>query len=161
MFLKPANQEMSSRQIPSILGICFAYTAIDIYTREAAVVLGRTLEAKEGAECLKRIFLTFGTCQILQTDNGGEFGKDCSSIISEYALRHRKIHARRKNENAFIESFHRSLRKECVGWSKYSPSDQDSLQSQIDQYLIHYHTERPHFGLGLKTPAKVVKLHLR
>ncbi|KUK79783.1 MAG: Putative Transposase [Microgenomates bacterium 39_7] len=142
------------------LGGLFAYTAIDIFTREALIVLGDTLEAKEGAKCVRKILKTLGSCQIFQTDNGGEFGYECSQIIKQFALRHRKIHARRKNENAFIESFHRSLRKECVGWMKYTKKDKSRLQALINQYLIHYHTERPHLGLGLKTPAEVAMLHL-
>lgn len=143
------------------LGGLFAYTAIDIFTREAAVVLGETLEASEGATCVRKLLTTLGPCQIFQTDNGGEFGRVCSQVIRRYALRHRKIQARRKNENAYIESFHRSLRKECVGWIKYQRKDREELQALIDQYLLHYHTERPHLGLGLKTPAEVAMLHLR
>lgn len=143
------------------LGDLFAYTAVDIFTREASVVLGDTLEASEGARCVREIFNSLGSCQIFQTDNGGEFGRECSQIIHQFALKHRKIHARRKNENAFIESFHRSLRKECLGWIKYKREEKEKLQVLINQYLVHYHTERPHLGLGLKTPAEVTKLHLR
>lgn len=143
------------------LGDLFAYTAIDIYTREAAVILGENLTAEEGAVCLAQLLSRFGFCQVLQTDNGGEFGQACTVVIKRYALRHRRIHARRKNENAFIESFHRSLRKECLGWIKYRREEKETLQSLIDQYLVHYHHERPHLGLGLKTPAEVAKLHLR
>ena len=143
------------------LGELFAYTAIDIFTREVAVVLGESLETKEGARCVKEILKRLGPCQVFQTDNGGEFGQECSKIIRQFALKHRKIHTRRKNENAYIESFHRSLRKECLGWSKYCKEDKEALQGLINQYLIHYHTQRPHLGLGLKTPAEVVLSHLR
>jgi len=143
------------------LGELFAYTAIDIFTREVAVILGETLEAKEGAKCVREILKKLGPCQIFQTDNGGEFGQECSKTIKELALKHQKIHAYRKNENAYIESFHRSLRKECLGWIKYKKEDKDKLQTLIDNYLIHYHTQRPHLGLDLKTPAEVALSHLR
>lgn len=142
------------------LGGLFAYTAVDIFTREVAVILGETLEAKEGAKCVKMIFSHLGPCQVFQTDNGGEFGKECTRVIKQYALKHRKIHARRKNENAYIESFHRSLRKECLGWLKYRKEEKGSLQSLVDQYLVWYNTQRPHLGLGLKIPAEVAKSHL-
>lgn len=142
------------------LGELFAYTAIDIFTREARVILGENLSDEEGGRCVGEILKTLGPVRIFQTDNGGEFGKACHPAIKQFALRHRKIHARRKNENAFIESFHRSLRKECLGWVKYKRQDKEKLQALINQYLVHYHTERPHLGLGLKTPAEVAKLHL-
>lgn len=142
------------------LGDLFAYTAIDIFTRETRVVLGENLTDEEGSNCVREILKTLGPCQIFQTDNGGEFGKACHPAIKQFALKHRRIHARRKNENAYIESFHRSLRKECLGWIKYKKQDKEKLQALINQYLIHYHTERPHLGLGLRTPAEVAKLHL-
>lgn len=142
------------------LGELFAYTAIDVFTRETAVILGDTLEAKEGARCLKQILASLGPCRIFQTDNGGEFGRECTPVIKQFSLRHRKIHARRKNENAYIESFHRSLRKECLGWLKYKRQDKENLQTLINQYLIFYNTQRPHLGLGLKIPAEVAKSHL-
>lgn len=142
------------------LGELFAYTAIDIFTRETSVILGENLTDEEGGRCVKKIFDSLGPCQVFQTDNGGEFACQCEKVIKRFALRHRKIHARRKNENAYIESFHRSLRKECLGWLKYRRQDKDQLQLLIDNYLVHYHTQRPHLGLGLKTPAEVAKLHL-
>ncbi len=142
------------------LGELFAYTAIDIFTREVSVVLGNSLEAKEGAKCIRRIFNHLGSCQIFQTDNGSEFGKECSRVIHQFSLKHRKIHTRRKNENAFIESFHCSLKKECVGWVKYKKEEKEKLQDLINKYLVHYHTQRPHLGLDLKTPAEVALSHL-
>lgn len=143
------------------LGGLFAYTAIDILTREVSVVLGDDLIAKEGGRCVKKIFNSLGSCQVFQTDNGGEFGHQCQEVIKKFALRHRKIHARRANENAYIESFHRSLRKECLGWLKYKRKEKEKLQALIDQYLVWYNTQRPHLGLEMKTPAEVKKLHLR
>lgn len=129
--------------------------------RETALIFGDNLTDEEGGQCLEQIFQRLGSCQIFQTDNGREFGAACEKVIKQFALRYRKIHAKRKNENVYIESFRRSLRKECVGWIKYEMRDKMCLQSLIDQYLIHYHTRRPHSGLDLKIPAEVTKLHLR
>lgn len=143
------------------LGELFAYTAIDIFTREVAVTIGDDLTAKEGAKRVQILLERLGPCQIFQTDNGGEFGAVCSAMICTYARRHRRIHARRKNENAYIESFHRSLRKECVGWSAYVTEQKEQLRAQIDQYVVHYHTERPHLGLNMQTPAEVALSHLQ
>jgi transposase InsO family protein len=142
-------------------GDIFAYTAVDIFTREVQVVLGDDLTAKEGGKCVHRILTHLGPCLIFQTDNGKEFGQDCSKIILMHALRHRRIHARRKNENAYIESFHRSLRKECLGWIKYTKDEKDQLQELINKYIVYYNTQRPHLGIGLKTPAEVKMSHLR
>lgn len=122
-------------------GELFAYTAVDIYTREICVILGDNLTGEEGGKCVGQIFDRLGSCLIFQTDN--------------------RNHARRKNENAFVESFNRTLRKECLGWAKYKLADKARLQQLVDRYIKYYNTERPHLGLGLKIPAEVSKSHLR
>lgn len=70
------------------LGELFAYTAIDVFTRKAKVVLGEDLSDEEGGKCIEEILKALGSCQIFQTDNDGEFGKECNRIIHQFALRH-------------------------------------------------------------------------
>lgn len=142
-------------------GELFAYTAVDIYTREICVILGDNLTGEEGRRCVGQIFDRLGSCLTFQTDNGGEFATECDKIIKRYAHKHHRNHARRKNENAYIESFNRTLRKECLGWAKYKLTDKPRLQQMVDEYIRYYNTERPHLGLGLKIPAEVAKSHLR
>ncbi|MBI2594346.1 transposase [Candidatus Curtissbacteria bacterium] len=141
-------------------GELFAYTAVDIYTREICVILGDNLTAEEGRRCVGQIFNRLGPCTVFQTDNGGEFATECDKIIKKYAHKHHRNHARRKNENAYIESFNRTFRKECLGWAKYKLTDKARLQQMVDEYIKYYNTERPHLGLGLKIPAEVAKSHL-
>lgn len=142
-------------------GELFAYTAVDIYTREISVILGDNLTGEEGRRCVGQIFDHLGPCLTFQTDNGGEFATECDKIIKKYAHKHHRNHARRKNENAYIESFNRTLRKECLGWAKYKLKDKKKLQAVVGDYVRYYNTERPHLGLGLKIPAEVAKSHLR
>lgn len=141
-------------------GNLFAYTAVDIYTREVSVVIGDNLTDEEGGRCIGKVCEHFGPCRVFQTDNGKEFATECHAVIRRYARQHRKIHAYRKNENAYIESFNRTLRKECLGWINYQPEDKEKLQALINDYLIFYNTQRPHLGLGLKIPAEVYLSHL-
>jgi transposase InsO family protein len=56
------------------------------------------------------------------------------------------------NEQASVESFHRTLWKECLGWSKYKRCEMEELQKEIQEYLEYYHYERPHLGLDMGTP---------
>ena len=141
-------------------GELFAYTAVDIFSREISVILGDNLTDEEGGRCVRKIFSRLGPCQVFQTDNGGEFAYECDQVIKRFAQRHHRNHARRKNENAYIESFNRTLRKECLGWAKYKLKDKERLQQLVDNYVKYYNTERPHLGLGLKIPAEVAKSHL-
>jgi transposase InsO family protein len=133
-------------------GGLYAYTAIDTYTREAQVVLLPGLTGKDGRQALELVMSYFGSCEVLQTDGGKEFRGEFEQTVDSYAQRHRVSRPYRKNEQAFVESFHRSLRKECLGWWKYKPSEREELQNEVQEYLDYYHYERPHLGLGLKPP---------
>ncbi|MFH1866610.1 MAG: helix-turn-helix domain-containing protein [Patescibacteria group bacterium] len=55
------------------LGELFAFTSIDIFTREAYVVIRPGLEAKDGLEALKQQMNYFQFSDMLQRDGGSEF----------------------------------------------------------------------------------------
>jgi len=81
----------------------------------------------------------FGFCEVLQSDGCKEFMGGFGQRVSCYAQRHRVSRPYRKNEQAFVESFHRTLRKECLGWWTYKPSEGEELQNEVQQYLDYYH----------------------
>lgn len=41
-----------------------------------------------------------------------------------------------------------TLRKECLGWSKYTERDLPELEKELTDYLVYYHPRRAHLGLG-------------
>ena len=133
-------------------GGLYAYTAIDTYTREAQVVLLPGLTGHDGRQALEVVMSYFGSCEVLQTDGGKEFMGEFEQRVDSYAQRHRVSRPYRKNEQAFVESFHRSLRKECLGWWKYKVSERKELQNEVQEYLDYYHCQRPHLGLGMQPP---------
>ncbi|MCH8164839.1 MAG: transposase [Planctomycetes bacterium] len=50
------------------------------------------------------------------------------------------------NMNAYAERFVRSIKEECLDQMIFF--GESSLRNAIDEYLEHYHRERPHQGLG-------------
>ena len=48
--------------------------------------------------------------------------------------------------NAYAERFVRSIKEECLDQMIFF--GERSLRNAIDEYLEHYHRERPHQGLG-------------
>lgn len=137
-------------------GELFAFSGIDIFTKEADVVLRPSLTSQDGLVFLKtsmgRRF--DGYAQLIQTDGGPEFKDEFEAHVLEYAERHRVARPYKKNEQAFIESFNRSLRKECLGWSKYKVKELPTLTREVDAYLEYYHKERPHISLGMRPPLE-------
>lgn len=139
-------------------GAVFAFTGVDIFTKEASVKLYPSLTAKDGLDFLNYSFKSrYQHVELLQTDGGPEFKAEFRSSVFKYADRFRVSRPYKKNEQAFIESFNRSLRKECLGWSKYKPSDLSSLEKELTDYLWYYHNRRPHMSLGMKTPNQFLK----
>lgn len=137
-----------------VFGEVFAFTAIDIFSKESAVLLRPALEAVDGKAFLEYCMLRRfdGFSKIIQTDGGTEFKAEFSQTVDTYCDRHRVARPYKKNEQAFIESFNRSLRKECLGWAKYYPKEIPQLTLQVEDWLQYYHYERPHISLNMRPP---------
>jgi transposase InsO family protein len=156
----PVPRAKAPRQVIQMdtvdFGALYAYTAVDIYTREAQVVLLPGLTGQDGRKALELVMAYFGSCEVLQTDGGKEFMGEFEDQVGCYAQRHRVARPYRKNEQAFVESFHRTLRKECLGWCNYKLNEREELQKEVREYLDYYHYERPHLGLDMRTPLPPV-----
>ena len=129
-------------------GGLFAFTAVDIFSREADVLLRAELTADNGAaflhRCMRRRFNRFA--RVVQTDGGSEFEAEFKVQVWNYCGHHRIARPYKKNEQAHIESFNRTLRKECLGWAKYQPDDESRLFPVVEAFLQRYHFHRPHLA---------------
>lgn len=139
-------------------GSLFAYTAIDIFTKEPAVVMATDLTMATGARVFRRQKAAFGPVALHQSDEGTEFGSRFVKAVLNSGAKHRYARPYKKNDQAHIENFNRSLRKECLGWSKYRKEDIEWVQTRVDQWLKHWMEERWHMGLpGMMTPTQHLK----
>jgi transposase InsO family protein len=141
-------------------GGVFAFTAIDIYTREGQVVLQPGITAMHGQAALKTFMAYFGRCQIIQTDGGSEFEADFAQLVPAYADQHRIARPYKKNEQAFIECFNLTVRKECLGWEKYAPHQILPLQTDVQTWLHYYHFVRPSMAFQPMRPIFISVSHL-
>jgi transposase len=132
-------------------GGLFAFTAIDIFSKEPVVVMGIDLTAESGVKALKLQQAFFGHVDLHQSDEGPEFKKDFPAVCGN----HRYARPYKKNDQAYIENFNRSLRKECLGWGKYTKDDLETVQARVDEWLEFWTHERWHMGLpDMQTPAQ-------
>ena len=145
-----------------VFGDVFAFTAVDIYSREVSVLLRPSLTSYDGSVFLHHAMQHRfnGHVHLIQTDGGPEFKEHFKKALLTYATIHRLARPYKKNEQAFIESFNRSLRKECLGWSHYKQADLPRLQEEVDAYIDYYHNVRPHLGLHLQPPEAHRLLHI-
>jgi transposase InsO family protein len=160
----PVQQATGPRQVVQVdtvdLGALYAYTAIDTFTREAAIVVRPSLQAADGRRALATLMQSFGHVQLIQTDGGSEFKAECAEGMHRWANRHRIARAYKKNEQAFIEAFNGTLRREALGYPKYRADQLAAAQQAVDEFLTYYHQRRPHLSLNMLTPARFAESHL-
>ena len=139
-------------------GMVFAFTSVDTFTKDVAVKLYPTLTSGDGKDFLDHSFTNrFKHTDLLQTDGGPEFKGKFKQSVFTYAERFRVARPYKKNEQSYIESFNRTLRKECLGWGTYSPRDIPEMNEDLTEYLTYYHTKRKHLGLSMKTPNQILE----
>jgi hypothetical protein len=142
-------------------GYIFALTGIDIFSKDASVLLTPSLTSLDGLDFLEYAMGSrFKHTNLLQVDGGPEFKGEFKQNVFRFADRFRNARPYKKNEQSYIESFNRSLRKECLGWGKYNTKDIPALQKEVNNYLSYYHSKRAHLGLNLQTPNDILKKYL-
>lgn len=141
-------------------GSLYAFTSVDIFTREASVVIETGLGAKHGARALEKQMKYFKFAELMQKDGGNEFEKEWLVAAKKYCNRIRTSRPYKKNEQSYIESFNRTLRKECLGWTNYKRKDQQRIQDKVNRFLDFYNNTRPHLSLNLLAPTEYLS-HLR
>jgi len=143
-------------------GDLYAFTAIDIFTKEADVFLTTELTARFGCEFLyQSMRQRFGRACLIQTDGGAEFKASFTDNVYLFCDRYRIARPYRKNEQSYIESFNRTLRKECLGWNKYQAKDLEKCSELVEDFLKRYHYHRPHMGLSMRPPLLEKEEHCR
>lgn len=154
-FVRKGSQPREVVQTDTVdFGDIFAFTMIDTFTKEVSVIMKPTLDSTSGREALKEQLNYFKKIDHIQRDGGPEF----KLHWQEYAVQHipsiRTARPYKKNEQAFIERFNGILRKECLGYAKYKKQDIHKVQQKVDDFLLYYHTKRPHLSLNMLTPQQ-------
>jgi transposase len=156
----PIPRAVKPRQVIQMdtinFGELFAFTAIDTFSKEADILLTPALTAEYGCKFLyqsmRRRFR--GHVNLLQTDGGPEFKAESKNKVNAFCNRHRITRPYRKNEQSYIESFNRTVRKECLGWQNYRLKDLPECQKMVELFLERYHYHRPHMGLKMRPPLR-------
>jgi transposase InsO family protein len=139
-------------------GMVYAFTAVDTFAKDVSVRLYPTLTSTDGKDFLEQSFQNrFHHTELLQTDGGPEFKGEFKQEVFHFADRFRVARPYKKNEQSYIESFNRSLRKECLGWGNFHPNQIPVLEKELTDYLHYYHTKRRHMGINMRTPNQVLQ----
>ena len=136
-----------------------ALTVLDVFTREClAIEAGASLRGEQVVAVLNRIISDRQAPKKLLCDNGSEF---TSQILDLWAYQHQvKLDFSRPGkptDNAYIESFNGTLRRECLN-TRWFLSLVDA-QQQLDAWREEYNVRRPHRALQDRTPLEFANNH--
>ena len=135
----------------------YIYTVIDLYTRMAYAKIFPNLSEKGAAETIfeAQEFMNF-PFKMVQSDNGAEFQNHFQGSLNSKGIKTRHSRVRHPNDDARIERFNRTLRKECIG--QYNPNKNINLiDRKLNRFIRYYNYDRIHLGIGLKTPYEVLQ----
>lgn len=135
----------------------YIYTVIDLHTRMAYARISPNLTEKGAAETIfeAQRFMGF-SFKMVQSDNGAEFQTHFQGWLNGRGIKTRHSRVRHPNDDAHIERFNRTLRKECIG--QYNANKKiDFIERKLNRFISYYNYDRIHLGIGLKTPYEVLQ----
>jgi transposase len=144
------------------LGELYAFTAIDIFSKEPSVYIGTDLEMATGATALAHHSQFYGFIGLQQSDNGSEFQTTFREAVLASGSKHRYSRPYKKNEQAHIENFNKALRNECFGRLHYRKDQLKEIRLQAKLFTQHYINQRWHMGLPeFMTPAQFKQYYIQ
>lgn len=94
---------------------------------------------------------------VIRTDNGPQFvSKAFHTFCEEAGLEHERTPIRTPNKNAFIESFHSILEREC--YQRHCFESYEEAFSEVDRYIRYYNKDRIHGSLHDWSPTDYLRL---
>ena len=131
---------------------------IDVFTKEAlAMVVDTSLPGKRVVQALEYLGWMHGMPDVVTVDNGPEFtGRALDKWAWQNSVKLEFSRPGKPVDNAFIESFNRSVREECLNDSWFLSLDH--AREVIEAWRNDYNDARPHSALGGRTPAEFAAL---
>lgn len=129
-------------------------SVIDEHSREClALHVARKLTAADLIGVMEKLVAERGAPGHIRSDNGSEFiARILRDWLAQRGVKTLYIEPGSPWQNGHVESFNGSLRDECL--------DREVMLSVaearvlIEDYRRHYNDERPHGGIGYRTPAQ-------
>ena len=127
---------------------------LDEHTREClAIEVGRWMRSQDVILTLSRLMKLHGKPQFIRSDNGAEFtAKAVMKWLRDQSIGPAYIAPGRPWQNGFVESFHGTLRHECLNREWFR--DVREARVLIEHCRQFYNHQRPHSALNYRTPAK-------
>ena len=132
----------------------YVYAVVDLYTRMAYAKFTPKISSLVSLDIISQVQRHFPfKLQVIQTDNGQEFGQKFLYYLNRKQIRLRHSRVRKPNDNAHVERFNRTLQEECFRGMNPNPS---TANKKIKKYIDFYNHRRPHLGINCLTPDQML-----
>ena len=132
-------------------------TMLDEYTRQClAIRVERQIRSGQVLVTLWQAMMQYGIPEHIRSDNGTEFiaGK-IQRWLRVNQIKTLYIEPGSPWQNGYIESFHSRFRDECL--NREWLLNLREARVVIEDWRMHYNTERPHSRLGYLSPENYIK----
>jgi len=138
-------------------GYLYLAVFLDVYSRR---VVGWSMERRMKEDLVIHAFLqAYGREKptaglIVHTDQGSQYtGANFRATLNAHGATHSNSRKGNPYDNAMMESFYRTLKRELVQGANFETPEQ--AQSEIFQYIeLYYNTKRMHSALGYISPSQ-------
>ncbi|MTK13812.1 MAG: IS3 family transposase [Clostridiaceae bacterium] len=146
--------------IPTKKGTLYLAVFVDLFSRK---VVGWSMDNRMKDDLVIEAFLQAygkerpGAGLIVHTDQGSQYtGGKFRSILSKHGAKHSNSRKGNPYDNAVMESFYRTIKRELIQGAHYATPEQ--AQKEIFKYIeLYYNTKRIHSSLGYISPAQYEK----
>ena len=142
-----------SKRVISRLGMpqLFAMVFLNVATRRVWVSPVTRNPTEAWVEEQARAFIEYAKVEDLKVelvtrDNDQIYKKGFDRVMASAGIRAKKLSLRAPNLNAYVERFIQSIQVECL--DHFLVFGEKHFNYLVREYVEHYHTERPHQGLG-------------
>ncbi|WP_206869370.1 IS3 family transposase [Clostridium zeae] len=163
MFLTDAKNKIwvgDITYIPTKKGTLYLSVFVDLFSRK---VVGWSMGNRMKDNLVIEAFLqAYGkerpeTGLIVHTDQGSQYtGGNFRAILSKHGAKHSNSRKGNPYDNAVMESFYRTIKRELIQGAHYATPEQ--AQKEIFKYIeLYYNTKRMHSSLGYLSPSQFEK----
>jgi putative transposase len=138
-------------------GFAYLVAIIDWYARRVlAWRVSNTLEAGFCVDCLEEALRVHGTPEVFNSDQGAQFTSAAfTRVLLDAGIAISMDGRGRALDNIFVERLWRSVKYEDIYLKGYGSLPE--LVLGLSEYFAFYNGERPHQGLGNRTPEAVYR----
>lgn len=139
---------------------CYPLTVTDHFSRALLVCRGlRSVKTTLVQPVFRTLFRAVGLPDVIRTDNGAPFASTGIHGLSplnvwwmQLGIIHQRIPPSSPQENGQHERMHRELKRETA---RPASSTLRAQQRRFDSFRARYNDERPHEGIGDRTPTSL------